>query len=84
LEQSDNVAERDHAFAMLKRGYTRRAVIGPETELRTRPVRKNLVALRARLGPRKDVLPEPTPVLPGTDASARFPDQLSLLLTCLA
>jgi hypothetical protein len=27
LERSDNVADRDHAFAVLKRGYPRRKVI---------------------------------------------------------
>jgi hypothetical protein len=27
LERSDNVADRGHAFAVLKRGYTRRTVI---------------------------------------------------------
>jgi hypothetical protein len=31
LERSDNVADLGHAFAVLKRGYTRRAVI---TEVR--------------------------------------------------
>jgi len=34
LERSDNVANRGHAFAVLKRGYTRRAVIGQESEMR--------------------------------------------------
>jgi hypothetical protein len=28
LERSDNVADSDHAFAVLKRGYTHRVVIG--------------------------------------------------------
>ena len=28
LERSDNVADRGHAFAMLKRGYTRRIPFG--------------------------------------------------------
>ena len=28
LARSDNAADRDHAFAVLKRGYTRRVVIG--------------------------------------------------------
>ena len=38
LERSDNVADRSHAFAVLKRGHTRRAVIGQERE--TRPARR--------------------------------------------
>ena len=34
LERSDNVAARDHAFAVRKRGYPHRVVIVQETELR--------------------------------------------------
>ena len=34
LERSDNVADRSHAFAVLKRGYPRRAVIVQEREMR--------------------------------------------------
>jgi hypothetical protein len=38
LERSDNVADSDHAFAMLKRGYPpRREVIAQKSE--TRPMR---------------------------------------------
>jgi hypothetical protein len=33
LERSDNVADSDHAFAMLKRGYPRRLVIVQESEM---------------------------------------------------
>jgi len=42
LERSDNVADRDHAFAMLKRGYPGRAVMVPKREMRPhrRTVRK--------------------------------------------
>ena len=34
LERSDNVADRGHAFAELKRGYTHQAVIVQESEMR--------------------------------------------------
>jgi hypothetical protein len=35
LERSDNVADSDHAFAMLKRGYLlRREVIVPKSGIR--------------------------------------------------
>jgi len=34
LERSDNATVRGHAFAVLKRGYTRRAVIVQESEMR--------------------------------------------------
>ena len=33
LERSDNVADSGHAFAMLKRGYTREAVLIHESEM---------------------------------------------------
>jgi hypothetical protein len=34
LEQSDNVADSDHAFAVLKRGYPGRKVIVQKNEMR--------------------------------------------------
>jgi hypothetical protein len=34
LERSDNVADSDHAFAVLKRGYARREVIVQRSEMR--------------------------------------------------
>ena len=45
LERSANVADRDHAFAMLKRGYPRQAFIVRKTEmpLRRRTVRNKAV-----------------------------------------
>ena len=33
MERSDNVADRDHAFAVLKRGYPRRVVIVKRGEM---------------------------------------------------
>jgi hypothetical protein len=45
LERSANVADRHHAFAVLKRGYPRRVVIVRKMELgpRRRTVRKKAV-----------------------------------------
>ena len=37
LERSDNVADRGHAFALLKRGYPRRIVLGQETDAAPAP-----------------------------------------------
>ena len=83
LEQSDNVADRGHAFATLKRGYTRRAVIGPESEMRP-PGRSAKIWLHCARG--VFGFAETTalaPVNPNMGAVAPFFARLSFLLTCL-
>jgi len=83
LERSDNVADRGHAFALLKRGYTRRTVLGPESEMRP-PGRSAKIWLHC--GPGASGIAETTalaPVNPIMDAVAPFFARLSFLLTCL-
>ena len=48
LERSDNVADRSHAFAVLKRGYTRRFLIGRSACLHAPKERQQAGSLRQR------------------------------------